>query len=60
MQKSLVKINRFWFAGTCMGFEVLQVLQANENILSRLVSNDKALPLNFLDAAWTSRLFKGE
>jgi len=44
--------------GTCMGFEVLHVLRMNEDIMSKRISEDKALPLDFRKGARDSRLLK--
>jgi len=51
--------NFFPIWGTCMGFEVMHVLQANEIVTDTSVSNDKALALDFLEGARKSRLLKG-
>merc|ERR1712179_420906 len=44
--------------GTCMGFEVMNVLAVGKDVVSERISNDKALPLDFIeDSAARSRLF---
>ena len=45
--------------GTCLGFEMLQILRTGKDVLSRRVADDVASKLRFTDQAKSSRLFKG-
>lgn len=47
--------------GTCLGFETLNIIAAGNNtsVLSRFSASDISLPLNYTDAAPTSRMFNG-
>ncbi|KAI1900916.1 hypothetical protein AGOR_G00054760 [Albula goreensis] len=44
--------------GTCMGFQLLTVLVAGQNLLTNTTAENLALPLNFTDEAPTSRMFE--
>ncbi|XP_051510224.1 gamma-glutamyl hydrolase [Myxocyprinus asiaticus] len=45
--------------GTCLGLQLLTVLVAGENLLSKTTAENVAYPLNFSSEAATSRMFKG-
>ncbi|XP_061115527.1 gamma-glutamyl hydrolase isoform X2 [Conger conger] len=45
--------------GTCMGFQLLTVLVARENLLSNTTAENVALPLNLTAEAPSSRMFQG-
>ncbi|KAF6730146.1 Gamma-glutamyl hydrolase [Oryzias melastigma] len=44
--------------GTCLGMQLLTVLVAGENLLSRTTAENVALPLNLTTDAHSSRMFK--
>ncbi|KAG1660694.1 Gamma-glutamyl hydrolase [Nymphon striatum] len=45
--------------GTCLGFEMLNLFLTNgSNIFTKCSVEDIALPLNFLEAYWDSRIFE--
>ena len=47
--------------GTCLGFETLNIIAAGNNTgdMSKFSASDISLPLNYTDAAPTSRMFSG-
>ncbi|XP_031705831.1 gamma-glutamyl hydrolase-like isoform X2 [Anarrhichthys ocellatus] len=45
--------------GTCLGYEQLTVLTSGKNLLSLTNTSDVPLPLNFINRAKDSRIFKG-
>lgn len=45
--------------GTCLGFQLLTVLTAGQNLLSKTNSENITLPLNLTEAAQSSRMFQG-
>ncbi|KPP73530.1 gamma-glutamyl hydrolase-like [Scleropages formosus] len=44
--------------GTCMGFQLLTVMVAGENLLTNTTAENLALPLNLTAEAWFSRMFE--
>lgn len=44
--------------GTCMGMQLLTVLVAGKNLLSKAIAENIALPLNLTTEAYSSRIFK--
>ncbi|XP_007231561.3 gamma-glutamyl hydrolase [Astyanax mexicanus] len=44
--------------GTCLGFQLLTVLVAEENLLSKTVAENISLPLNLTSEASSSRMFE--
>uniref|UniRef100_A0A4W4FIP7 folate gamma-glutamyl hydrolase n=1 Tax=Electrophorus electricus TaxID=8005 RepID=A0A4W4FIP7_ELEEL len=44
--------------GTCLGFQLLTVLVAEENLLSKTPAENISLPLNFTSEAASSRMFE--
>ncbi|XP_028655552.1 gamma-glutamyl hydrolase [Erpetoichthys calabaricus] len=44
--------------GTCLGFQLLTVLVAGENLLTYTPMENKSVPLNFSQAAYISRMFR--
>lgn len=45
--------------GTCMGLQLLTVLVAGQNLLSKTTAENIALPLNLTAEAYSSRMFSG-
>ncbi|XP_061784756.1 gamma-glutamyl hydrolase [Nerophis lumbriciformis] len=45
--------------GTCLGMQLLTVLVAGQNLLTKATAENVALPLNLTPAAYTSRMFEG-
>ncbi|XP_072537223.1 gamma-glutamyl hydrolase [Salminus brasiliensis] len=45
--------------GTCMGFQLLTFLVAEENLLSKTIAENVSLPLNLTSEASSSRVFEG-
>ncbi|KAM7019199.1 LOW QUALITY PROTEIN: gamma-glutamyl hydrolase [Tautogolabrus adspersus] len=45
--------------GTCMGMQLLTVLVAGENLLTKTTAENMALPLNLTTEAGSSRMFSG-
>ncbi|KAI4877036.1 hypothetical protein NFI96_033527, partial [Prochilodus magdalenae] len=45
--------------GTCLGFQLLTVLVAEQNLLSKTVAENVSLPLNLTSEAPSSRMFEG-
>ncbi|XP_023694234.1 gamma-glutamyl hydrolase [Paramormyrops kingsleyae] len=50
--------NYFPLWGTCMGFQLLTVMVAGENLLSNTTAENLALPLNLTEEAHSSHMFK--
>ncbi|KAL4635999.1 gamma-glutamyl hydrolase-like isoform X1 [Arapaima gigas] len=44
--------------GTCMGFQLLTVMVAGENLLTNTTAENLTLPLNLTAEAWSSRIFQ--
>ncbi|XP_044193150.1 gamma-glutamyl hydrolase [Thunnus albacares] len=45
--------------GTCMGMQLLTVLVAGENLLTKTTAENISMPLNLTEEAYTSRMFEG-
>ncbi|XP_033474517.1 gamma-glutamyl hydrolase [Epinephelus lanceolatus] len=45
--------------GTCMGMQLLTVLVAGQNLLTKTTAENLALPLNLTEEAGSSRMFEG-